>query len=199
MTRFLALAAFAAASITTAQAAVPANQTAWLTALYNNTNGPGWTNRTNWLTGDPCDNAWYGVTCNAGATSVTALNLSFNNVQGLLPATPNWATVFPDMEQINLISNGLTGPVPALSGFNKLTALYLTSNPGLTGSLPDPSGLPELVSYYAVGTGFTGPIPALTALPKLKAFYVGNNQLTGAAPALGGMPVPGAAGAGPAP
>lgn len=75
--------------------------------------------------------------------------------------------------------------MPALSGFSKLTALLLTSNPDLTGSLPDPSGLPELVSYYSVGTGFTGSIPPLTGLPKLKAFYVSNNQLTGAAPAPG--------------
>jgi len=188
MTRLLALAALAAASITTAQAAVPADQKTWLMDLYSSTDGSHWIHIDNWSAiSDPCDDAWYGVTCNAGKTSVTILNLSANNLQGPLPT--NWATVFPDLEQINLVSNDLTGPVPALSGFNKLMALYLSANPGLTGSLPDPSGLPELVSYYSVGTGFSGPIPPLTGLPKLKAFFVGNNQLTGTIPALTGLPV----------
>ena len=36
-----------------------------LTDLYTATNGSGWTNKTNWLTGDPCLKSWFGVTCNA--------------------------------------------------------------------------------------------------------------------------------------
>ena len=34
-----------------------------LVDLYNSTNGDGWLSRDNWLQGDPCFNAWAGVTC----------------------------------------------------------------------------------------------------------------------------------------
>ncbi len=36
-----------------------------LTDLYSATNGSGWSVKTNWLTGDPCVNAWFGVMCDA--------------------------------------------------------------------------------------------------------------------------------------
>lgn len=31
--------------------------------LYRSTHGPGWKSRTNWGTGDPCANKWFGVSC----------------------------------------------------------------------------------------------------------------------------------------
>ena len=34
-----------------------------LEELYNSTNGPKWKNNANWLQGDPCQQAWYGVLC----------------------------------------------------------------------------------------------------------------------------------------
>ncbi len=37
------------AATTTAHAAIPASERAALVALYNATNGPNWTNKTNWL------------------------------------------------------------------------------------------------------------------------------------------------------
>ena len=45
-----------------------------LMALYNSTDGPNWTNNTGWGKGDPCDSAWYGVTCDT-AVSYTHLTL----------------------------------------------------------------------------------------------------------------------------
>ena len=41
-----------------------------LTDLYAATNGSGWTNNANWLTRDPCLDAWFGVTCNSAKTAV---------------------------------------------------------------------------------------------------------------------------------
>lgn len=54
-------------------AAVPQHETNALTELYNDAGGPDWTSNTNWLTGDPCENAWYGVSCNADNTTVAAM------------------------------------------------------------------------------------------------------------------------------
>ena len=41
-----------------------------LIALYSSTAGSRWTFSAQWLTGDPCLNSWFGVTCGASNTSV---------------------------------------------------------------------------------------------------------------------------------
>ena len=164
-----------------AHAAVPPAQRVWLVALYDSTQEEpgGWLVKTNWKTGDPCDNAWHGVVCNGGNTSVIGLTLGGNFLRGTLPATPNWATVFPDMESIRLAGNLLRGPVPDVSGFAQLKRLMLTGN--RSGVSP---GLTHLTDYHADINTFTGPIPALTALPALKVYAVSGNQLSGSIPDL---------------
>jgi len=65
---------------------IPKTECNALVALYNNTYGPGWTNKTGWLsTTTPCSTPWYGVTCSGG--HVTELNLSSNNLAGSIPTT----------------------------------------------------------------------------------------------------------------
>ena len=34
-----------------------------LVSLYQATDGPNWKNNSNWMVGEPCQNAWYGVFC----------------------------------------------------------------------------------------------------------------------------------------
>jgi len=54
-----------------------------LVSLYNDTDGPNWTNKTDWLaTKTPC--SWHGVACNAG--TVIGLDLHSNNLSGRLPS-----------------------------------------------------------------------------------------------------------------
>lgn len=52
---------------------VPATERQALVDLYDATNGTGWLFNTYWLVGDPCENSWYRVTCNAtsGPATVT--------------------------------------------------------------------------------------------------------------------------------
>ena len=44
-----------------------------LTTLYNSTNGQRWFKKTNWLTGDPCNDSWFGVTCDWGGFDIQQL------------------------------------------------------------------------------------------------------------------------------
>ena len=56
-----------------------------LIALYNATGGPFWTHTWDLLT-DPCDDSWYGVSCEYYLrNSVVDLNLNINNLTGSLP------------------------------------------------------------------------------------------------------------------
>ena len=63
-------------------AAVPASERQALVDLYNASNGASWFTNTNWLVDDPCDNSWFGVTCNVAQTTITELDLSNNNLVG---------------------------------------------------------------------------------------------------------------------
>ena len=67
-------------------AGVPVAERNALMALYNDTNGAGWTDSGNWTTGDPCANSWYGITCDAGNTTVTIIRMGSNSLSGTLPA-----------------------------------------------------------------------------------------------------------------
>ena len=66
-------------------AQVPSDQVESLEGLYNATNGDGWTDNTNWNTGDPCDNSWFGVVCTGD--NITEVNLGGNGLTGTLPAS----------------------------------------------------------------------------------------------------------------
>jgi hypothetical protein len=55
-----------------------------LVDFYNSTQGDWWRISTNWLVGDPCQNHWYGVTCNTRG-QVIVLHLFENAIDGLMP------------------------------------------------------------------------------------------------------------------
>jgi hypothetical protein len=127
-----------------------------LVALYNETNGPGWTNSNGWgVELNPCD--WHGVICNAGG-SVRFLSLSANGLSGPIPgALGN----LPDLERILLSNNSLTGPIPnELGSLAKLEALSLNANQ-ITGTIPGwLSDLPQLEYLGLAHNQLTGSIPA---------------------------------------
>ena len=65
------------------ESSIPTAEREALVALYDSTNGAGWSNSTGWKTNsDPC--TWYGVICSGG--HVTYLTLSNNQLSGLIPA-----------------------------------------------------------------------------------------------------------------
>ena len=102
-----------------------------LVALYHATDGPNWTNNTNWLSQAPLGE-WHGVVTNAGGR-VTELLLKGNQLRGELP---------PELGQLSqlvglgLRENKLSGGIPAeLGNLARLEAIGLGTNQ-LGGAIP---------------------------------------------------------------
>ena len=142
-----------------------------LVALYNNTGGPTWTNKTNWLT---TTWPWYGVTPSEGY--VQQINLTGNNLTGVLPAALKDLTY---LTLLNLENNLISGSIPLeLGNLVNLGSLALNNNL-LSGSLPEELG--QLVNLTLLNISdnllLSGPIPlTFTNLP-LDTFYFSNTAL----------------------
>ena len=85
----------------------PAADRAALTALYNATDGPNWTNNTNWLSDRPLGE-WFGVSADS-AGRVTRLDLSKNQLTGAIP--PELGSL-DKLTWLSLWENQLTGSIP---------------------------------------------------------------------------------------
>ena len=85
---------------------IPVHECEALVALYNSTNGPGWSRNDGWLTAStPCN--WYGVTCETG--HVVYLGLDSNQLSGAIPpALGNLA----NLQWLYLYVNQLSGALP---------------------------------------------------------------------------------------
>ena len=104
-----------------------------LVALYNATDGPHWTNKTNWLSARPLG-VWHGVTVNDSGR----------------------------VAELRLASNQLSGQIPEeLGNLPKLKRLYLNNNPDLSGPLPGSmTGLNSLEALNLSGTRLCAPTSA---------------------------------------
>ncbi|ARK12847.1 cellulose binding domain-containing protein [Fibrella sp. ES10-3-2-2] len=174
-----------------------------LADLYTSTNGPGWTNKANWLTTcDVC--SWQGVTCTSGR--VTGIDLTGNNLVGTLPVSLSGLTslqslllgtnqltgsipaslgTLPALQTLILFQNSLTGSIPASLGSRTgLQVLNLSANQ-LEGAIPDQLGaLTQLRVLNLSNNRLLGTLPAsLSALTGVQAFDLSRNQLTGSIPA----------------
>ena len=174
-----------------------------LVALYETTDGPNWTDNTNWLTDTPLGE-WYGVETDASGR-VVALSLPENRLTGTIPpdlgnltnlthlrfwANQLWGTIPPELgrlvslRRLSLGVNDLTGEIPPeLGALTRLTGLTLRLNQ-LTGSIPTELGnLTELRQLDLYRNELSGPIPTeLSNLTELQILTLGLNQLTGQIP-----------------
>jgi hypothetical protein len=152
-----------------------------LEALYHSTNGPGWTNSTNWLSGPVY--SWHGVTVGNG---VTGLDLFNNNLTGTIPDELGSLTA---LESLELSYNQLSGPIPDRIGRLRSLRFFSAYNNDLTGSLPP--GISKLGQLYLFQVGanrISGPIPASWGnLSSLQYLFLGDNELTGPIPAKFGQ------------
>jgi Leucine-rich repeat (LRR) protein len=149
-----------------------------LVALYNSTNGSGWTDNTGWLvTSTPCN--WYGITCTAG--HVTSIILFSNRLVGTIPAEIG---NLPELVQLYLVNNQLSGTIPPeIGNLTNLERLRIeTSN--LTGSIPSEIGnAVSLQILYLAQNQLTGEIPReIGNLVNLSELSLYSNQLSGDLP-----------------
>ena len=121
-------------------------------ALYNATDGPNWTNSSNWLS-DSLVGQWYGVTTN-DIGRVTILDLNNNQLSGEIPAELGSLS---SLQELWLWQNQLSGEIPAeLGNLGNLEAIRLAGNQ-LTGCVP--GGLQKVLNndFAALGLPFCGP------------------------------------------
>lgn len=150
-----------------------------LIAFYNETGGPEWANRSNWVSNTPIG-TWYGVTSDDEG-QVVGLRLRDNNLSGSIPADLRH---LGEMKTMDLGSNRLTGGLPPeLGQLLKLAELSLDGNQ-LTGSIPvELADMINLESLNLAANQITGSIPpGLGRLDKLKVLHLQENDLTGGIP-----------------
>lgn len=180
-----------------------------LVTLYVNTKGPGWSRSDHWLSKESeCD--WYGITCTRPtlglAKRVTSIDLSFNKVEGIIPAEMGYLTelkgldlngnslqgVLPQLmfrklkklKKLNLHMNDLFGAIPREIGLLKnLKELTLFGN-FFFGKVPNEiSNLKKLENLDLYANNLTGTIPAsISKMKKLKEFYINDNEVKGRMP-----------------
>ena len=147
-----------------------------LTALYHATDGPNWTDDTNWLTEKDLAE-WAGVTTDAGGC-VIGLDLRRNGLTGAIPEELGQLT---SLTHLDLGYNELTGEIPEeLGQLTNLTHLDLRFNE-LTGAIPEELGqLTNLTHLDLAINGLTGAIPEeLGQLTNLTHLDLSRNGLTG--------------------
>ena len=121
---------------------------ATLAAFYNATDGPNWSDNTNWLTDAPISD-WSGVTASnivnggtVGECVVRRLYISFDRLSGEIPAE---LANLAHLEYLNLNGNQLSGMIPIeLGKIPNLRSLDLSRNQ-LSGAIPAELGkIPNL-------------------------------------------------------
>lgn len=146
--------------------------------FYRATNGPDWTDNTNWLTDAPTEE-WYGVVALdlpfLGPGPVGILNLNNNNLGGSLPMDVGhlWT-----LEELNLGSNQISGEIPATIGkLEYLVKLNLSDNQ-LSGEIPAELGRLEELEVLALDKNqLTGELPAeLGNLANLRELHLQENE-----------------------
>ncbi|MDD2815759.1 MAG: choice-of-anchor D domain-containing protein [Thiotrichaceae bacterium] len=153
------------------QKQIPIPQCNALLNLYNSTNGANWTDKASnqWLSAQPC--TWAGVGCVAG--QVISLSRSQQNLIGTLPSLAGLAA---SLTALNLSDNQLSGVLPDYLSFSKLQDLDLSSNL-LSGAIIGlPSSLKTL---RLDNNQLEGIIPDLTPLTGLNFLNLDFNKLVG--------------------
>ncbi|XP_048446298.1 LRR receptor-like serine/threonine-protein kinase EFR isoform X2 [Pyrus x bretschneideri] len=124
---------------------------------------------------------WVGVTCSARHHRVTALNLSYMGLAGVIP--PHLGNL-SFLVALGLQNNSFHGPLPQeLSHLRRLKAINFGNN-NFMGTIPSWFGsFAKLQAIKLYGNGFSGFIPAaIFNLSALETINLKRNQLSGSIP-----------------
>ena len=145
-----------------------------LVDFYSTTNGADWINNEAWLSSPVSE--WYGITLTSDGCSIKSINLGFNQIEGTLPDLN-----LPNLEELVLLNNRLSGDIPDFSNLPNLKRLYLGNTTAsdwlneLVGEVPDFSNLPLLEVLHLGQNRLSGDIPDFSNLPNLKTLELGNS------------------------
>jgi hypothetical protein len=165
-----------------------------LEALYNATGGEHWSDSpaNGWL--GPCHCRWVGVFCiNPKACDDSPVYV-IGRQHDLTGVLPSWngdpgQGALPQLQQLYLTENpGLTGTLPETWGnMTKIMYLDLVTN-NLDGSLPESwGGMTKMMHLYLRNNHLDGSLPASWGnMTKMFDLYLNNNLLDGTLPASWG-------------
>ncbi|XP_031111834.1 receptor-like kinase TMK4 [Ipomoea triloba] len=115
-----------------------------------------------------------------GSTNLNVFHASNASITG---AIPDFFDSFPNLQNLRLSYNNLTGPLPWSIGRSKIQNLWLDNQKqGLSGTIDVISSMTQLSQLWLQGNAFTGPIPDLSKCLNLFDLQLGDNQLTGVVP-----------------
>eukprot|EP00008_Paramoeba_atlantica_P000087 CAMPEP_0201502574 /NCGR_PEP_ID=MMETSP0151_2-20130828/84206_1 /ASSEMBLY_ACC=CAM_ASM_000257 /TAXON_ID=200890 /ORGANISM="Paramoeba atlantica, Strain 621/1 / CCAP 1560/9" /LENGTH=381 /DNA_ID=CAMNT_0047896181 /DNA_START=998 /DNA_END=2140 /DNA_ORIENTATION=+ len=132
-----------------------------LSDIYLDLNGPSWVDNTNWMTGDPCNKTWFGVSCTSGY--VTDLALEKNLLNGTMPSS--FVNLF-DLHSLKLDLNLISGTIPStIDSLRALGELDLSSN-SFSGTIPEELGTLidfSLQTVFLNSNSLSGLVPSFFA------------------------------------
>ena len=166
---------FANPGIAVAQGSVEDDRNA-LVAFYDSTGGDNWRGNAYWKSDRPLDQ-WFGVFTDTHGR-VIALHLISNRLTGEIPAELGNLT---NLEELSLDDNQLTGEIPAELGNLAILEWLILDRNQLTGEIPAELGNLTNLEWLTMNTNqLTGEIPAeLGNLANLEELSLRDNQLTG--------------------
>ena len=144
-----------------------------LRTLYEATDGPNWSNSTNWLSEEPLSE-WHGI---SGSTDHLVISLRGNGLRGSIPPELG---LLANLKVLSLAYNQLSGPIPPeLWNLTGLRELWLSGNEALSGSIPsEAANLASLRYLYLRETSLAGPLPnRLTELTELRVLNFSETEL----------------------
>lgn len=102
----------------------------------------------------------------------------------IVGSIPNFFDSFPNLQNLRLSYNTLTGILPKSLGGSEIQNLWLNNQlgNGLSGSIDVLSSMSQLSQVWLHGNAFTGPVPDLSKCINLFDLQLRDNQFTGVIP-----------------
>ncbi|KAL6970926.1 Receptor-like kinase tmk4 [Sarracenia purpurea var. burkii] len=139
------------------------------------------------LSDNPNLESWVLPTDLTQSTSLGTISASNANIVGSIP---DIFDSFPNLQNLRLSYNNLTGALPATFGGSEITNLWLNNQLlGLSGTVDVLSSMTQVYQVWLHANSFTGPIPDLSKCTSLFDLQLRDNQFTGVLlPALVSLP-----------
>nr|GMD63111.1 receptor-like kinase TMK4 [Ipomoea batatas] len=114
------------------------------------------------------------------STPLESFSASNASITGVIP---NFFDSFPNLQNLELSYNNLTGSLPGSFGSSEIQNLWLNNQKqGLSGTIHVLSSMTQLTQVWLHANAFTGPIPDLSKCVNLFDLQLADNQLTGVVP-----------------